>query len=131
MSKVAPKISKPGSAKFPQKGPHNPNVGTHGRGLAPRPKGGAAMQGNDRPSMPEQGGIARVRNVGTGFRGGRMPLQNPPSNIANHPVGQAEAMPPGPGARVAPKTSTPVTGNPVATQKPRRRGVGAAFYGEY
>ena len=34
MSKISPKISAPGSAKFPTKGPHNPNVGTHGGGGA-------------------------------------------------------------------------------------------------
>ena len=130
-NKVTPKISKPGSARFPQKGPHNPNVGTHGSGIAPKPKGGAALTGNDRPSMPEQGGLARVRNVGAGSPQGRLPVQSPPANVVGKRIGQTESLPPGPGARVAPKTQTPVTGNPVASQKPRRRGVEAAFYGEY
>lgn len=137
MSKVLPKISKPGSSKFPTKGPHNPNVGTHGSGLAPKPKGGANILGNDRPSMGEQGGLARVKGAvnsasGVGSSAGSfMPVQKPVSGLANQRVGQTEAAPPGSSARVQPKTSTPVVGNAIATNKPRRKGLGAAFYGEY
>lgn len=114
MNKVAPKISSPGSAKFPTKGPHNPNVGTSGSGLAPKPSGGAAIPGNDRPSMPEQAGLARVRNVGMGKADMRLPIQNPPANQKGMKVGQPN----------------PNTGA-AATSKPKRRGIGAAFYGEY
>lgn len=131
MSKVAPKISKPGSSKFPTKGPHNPNVGTHKGGMAPKPQGGAPMPGNDRPSAPGQAQLARVPNVGTGANQGAMPLEKPPAGLQAQRVGQSEAAPRGAGTRVAPSTKMPVAGNPVATNKPKRRGVGAAFYGEY
>ncbi len=116
MNKVAPKISSPGSSKFPTKGPHNPNVGTHGSGLAPKPKGGAAIPGNDRPSMPEQGSLARVANVGASKPAGSfLPVQNNSNAGLKGPkVGQAN----------------PQTGA-AATSKPKRRGLGAAFYGEY
>lgn len=113
-NKVAPKISAPGSSKFPTKGPHNPNVGTRGSGLAPKPSGGAAIPGNDRPSMPTQAGLARVSNVGTGQNQGAMPVQKPPAGLQNARIGQQN-----------PQTSA------AATAKPKRRGIGAAFYGEY
>lgn len=130
-NKVAPKISGPGSGKFPQRGPHNPNVGTHGSGLAPKPSGGAALMGNDRPSQSTQAGLARVKNVGSGFKGFRLPLQSPKAGISGKQVGQSEADPGGPGISKSPMTSMPVTGNPVATNKPKRRGIGSKFYGEY
>lgn len=113
-NKVAPKISKPGSDRFPQKGPHNPNVGTSGKGIAPKPKGGAALPGNDRPSAPEQAALARVKNVGMGQTQGRMPVQNPPANVVGQKIGQPE-----------PQTSA------AATQKPARRKTPAPFYGEF
>ena len=119
-NKVTPKISSPGSAKFPTKGPHNPNVGTHGSGLAPKPSGGANMPGNDRPSMPQQGGLARVSGAGasssgsSGPAGSFMPVQKPVAGLANQRTGQAN-----------PNTSA------AATKKPKRRGIGAAFFGEY
>lgn len=113
-NKVSPKISNPGSSKFPQRGAHNPNVGTHGSGIAPKPKGGAAIKGNDRPSMPVQAGLARVSNVGNGQAAGRLPLQNPPANVVGNKIGQ-------PNPQVA----------AAASQKPKRKGLGASFYGEY
>lgn len=107
MSKVLPKISAPGSIKMPS-GSRDPNKGEHARG------GALAKPG---------------RSVPTGQSQGRMPLQNPPSNVVGGKIGQREAAPPGPGARIRPITQTPTVGNPVATKKPNRRG-GAAFYGE-
>lgn len=116
MNKVAPKISSPGSSKFPTKGPHNPNVGTHGSGLAPKPSGGAAIKGNDRPSMPASGGLARVADVGGAKPAASvLPVKNNANRgLAGPKVGQAN----------------PQTGA-AATSKPKRRGLGAAFYGEY
>lgn len=137
MSKVAPKISAPGSAKMPTKGPHNPNVGTHGSGLAPKPRGGAAMPGSDRPSMPQRGGLARVAGAGSSpagvgsSAGSFTPVQKPVAGLANQRTGQREVAPPGSSARVRPLTKTATVGNPVATNKPKRRGIGAAFFGEY
>lgn len=113
MSKVAPKISKPGSIKMPT-GTRNTEVGKHGSGIAPKPKGGAAIKGNDRPSMPAQAGLARVANVGNGQALGRLPIQNPPANQVGNRIGQPN-----------PQTAA------AATSKPKRKGLGAAFYGEY
>lgn len=131
-NKVVPKISKPGSDKFPQKGPHNPNVGTSERGIAPKPSGGAAMQGNDRPSAPGQASLARVKNAGNSKSAGSfLPVRKPSAGLANQRVGQTEAPPPGAVSRIAAKTSTPVTANALATQKPTRRKTPAPFYGEF
>lgn len=95
---------------MPTEGPHNPNVGTHGGGLAPKPK----QSGADRAaSAPEQAGLARVKNVGTGKNQGSMPLQKPPAGLQSQRIGQQN-----------PNTSA------AATAKPKRRGIGAAFYGE-
>ena len=135
-NKVAPKISNPGSHRFPQKGPHNPNVGTSGSGMAPRPSGGANLPGNDRPSHPPMHGLARVQNrpsSGTGqgqSAGSFTPVQNNAmANLANQQIGQQEVAPRGPANRVSPMTQTPVTGNHVATKKPKTRAA-LAFYGE-
>lgn len=113
-NKFIPKTSKPPAPKFPTSGPHNPNVGTHGSGLAPKPSGGANLLGNDRPSMPAQGGLARVSGVSKGAAQGRMPVQSPPANVVGQKLGQPN-----------PQTSA------AATKKPKRKGIGAAFYGEY
>jgi hypothetical protein len=119
-NKFIPKVSAPGSAKFTQKGPHNPNVGTHGNGIAPKPSGGAPILGNDRPTGPEQASLARVRNTGSspsgnsGPAGSFLPARKPQAGLSNQKIGQQN-----------PNTSA------AATSKPKRRGVGAAFYGEY
>ena len=119
MSKLLPAISKPGSIKFPTKGPHNPNVGTHGSGIAPRPKGGAPIPGNDRPTAPSQNGLARVAGTGGnspsgvgGPAGSFLPVQKPVAGVASQRIGQSN---PNPAA--------------AATKKPNRKG-GAPFYGE-
>lgn len=118
-NKLIPKISSPGSSKFPTKGPHNPNVGTHGSGIAPRNAGPG--QRTDKLSMPEQGGLARVQGAGSsssgpsGPSGSFMPVQNNAmANLRNTKVGQPN-----------PNTSA------AATTKPKRKGIGAKFYGEY
>jgi hypothetical protein len=136
-NKFLPKVSAPGSSRFPNGGGRNPKVGTSGSGMAPVPRGGAPIPGNDRPSMPGQAGLARVAGAGsspTGVgssAGSFTPVQKPVAGLANQRVGQKEVAPPGSSARARPVTSTAVTGNPVATQKPKRRGIGANFYGEY
>lgn len=136
-NKVAPKISKPGSHRFPQKGPHNPNVGTSGSGMAPVPKGGAAIAGNDRPSHSPMNGLARVNNrpsSPTGqmpTSGSFMPEQNNAmANLESQQVGQNEVNPRGQSGFSPAMNRNPVTRNPVATHKPQRKGKGAAFYGE-
>lgn len=131
MSKISQRISRPGSSKFPQKGPHNPNVGTSGSGLAPKPSGGAALLGNDRPSNPTTANLARVTDSPMGDSALRLPVHHPTANIANRQVGQAEADPGGPGISMSPQTRMPVTRNPVASGKPKRKGLGSAFFGEY
>lgn len=113
MSKVAPKISKPGSIRMPE-GTRNTEKGKHGSGIAPKPSGGANIPGNDKPTMPAQAGLARVKNVGNGQALGRLPVQNPPANQVGNKIGQPN-----------PKTVA------AATSKPKRKGIGAAFYGEY
>ena len=113
MSKVLPKISSPGSIK-PKFGGRNTDVGKHGSGLAPKPSGGAAIPGNDRPSMPTSAGLARIGSEPNGPALGRLPIQNPPANQVGNKIGQPN----------------PQTGA-AATSKPKRRGIGAAFYGEY
>lgn len=92
-NKVAPKISAPGSSKFPNKGGHTDGVkkGSHARG----------------------GALAKVKPAGLGDSGGRLPVQSPTANIGSKRVGQPN-----------PDTSA------AATAKPKRKGLGAAFYGE-
>lgn len=132
MNKVAPKISKPGSHRFPQKGPHNPNVGTSGSGMAPKPR----QTPPDRPaSHAPMHNLARVKNrpsstSGPGNSAGSFnPLQNNAmANLQGQQIGQQEVMP-RPGQRIAPQTQTPVVGNQVATRKPKTRAA-LAFYGE-
>ena len=115
MNKTLPlTISKPPAMKFPQGG-HTDGIkkGSHaGHGIAPKPSGGAPIQGNDRPSMGTMNGLARVQGVGTGPALGRLPIQNPASNRVSTKVGQT-----------LPNTSA------ASTKKPNRKG-GAAFYGE-
>lgn len=110
-NKVMPKISAPGSAKMPTKGPHNPNVGTRGSGIAPKPAGGAKLF-NANASLSAQAGLARAGSVGMGNAQMLMPLQHPPANITGQKIGQQ-----------VPNTAA------AATRKPNRKG-GAAFYGE-
>jgi len=133
-NKVAPKISKPGSHRFPQKGPHNPNVGTSGKGMAPRPTNGPP---DHTPAHPPMHGLARVANrpsspTGKGNAAGSFtPVQNNANaNLVGPQIGQQEYTPP-PGARIGPHNQNPVTGNAVATHKPQRKGKGAAFFGEF
>lgn len=137
MSKVLPKISAPGSSKFPNGGGRNPNVGTRGSGLAPKPKYDNPLVSQTKGSGPVGGGIARVPSAGTSATGvgntagSFMPVKNNANaNQHGRTIGQSEASFSG-GARVSPKTKTPVTGNPVATNKPQRKGLGSKFYGEY
>jgi hypothetical protein len=99
-------------------------------GVAPKPSGGAALLGNDRPSAPTTASMARVTDSPMGDSALRLPVSHPTANIAHKQIGQREADPGGPGKRISPQTRTPVTGNPVASNKPKRKGLGSAFYGE-
>lgn len=106
--------------------------------LAPKPAGGAALLGNDRPSHPTMGSMARVQNRPSSPTG-KMPTagsftpvqNNANANLTGQATGQAEVLPRGNSARVAPATRTSVTNNPVAAAKPKRKGIGSAFFGEY
>src|SRR5437016_4093921 len=71
------------SIKWENKGGRNAttNAGMRGSGIAPKPSGGAAISGNDRPGMSAQAGLARVTAAGKGNPQGRLPLQSPPANI--------------------------------------------------
>jgi len=58
-SKLAPKISAPGSDKFPTSGPHNPNVGSHGKtsklaNVKAAPTSGSGATGSAGSFMPVQ-----------------------------------------------------------------------------
>ena len=120
MNKVSPKISKPGMAKMPTGGPHNPNVGTRGSGIAPKPAGGAKLF-NANASGSAQAGLARVPGVGSspsgssGPSGSFLPVQNNAmANLKGPKVGQGS-----------------IDTSAAATAKPKRKGLGSSFYGEY
>lgn len=123
---------------FMPKGKRNTEIGKTGSGLAPKPSGGADILGNDNPSHPVNGGLARVQDrpsSPTGkmpTAGSFTPVQNNAlANLTGQTTGQAEVLPRGASARMSPQTKMPTTGNPVATEKPRRKGLGSKFYGEY
>lgn len=107
-------------------------------GIAPRPSGGAALLGNDRPSAPVTASMARVQNrpssaprgtSGAANAGSFTPVQNnAKANLTGQSVGQSLVLPRGNSSRVAPKTQTGVTGNPVASNKAKSRKLDA-FYG--
>lgn len=127
--------------KNPEKGGRNATTNESRRaagGMAPKPGGGAAMLGNDRPSAGTQAGLARVQPrpsspTGKGPTAGSFtPVQNnAKANLTGQKVGQAEVNPRGTSSRIRPQTRMPVSGNPVSSVKPKRKGLGAAFYGEY
>lgn len=104
--------------KMPSKGGRNATTNEARRGaggMAPKPSGGAAISGNDRPSAPVGASMARVKGVGSTASGGiPNPVRKPNSNLRNKSVGQPN----------------PDTGA-ASTTKPKRKGIGAAFYGEY
>ena len=102
---------------------------------------------------PSQAGLARVQGTGTGNPQGRLPLQSPPANITGTkmPYGGHGAPPAQRGGPTAlraggrnqgwpngamytdgaKKGSSGKDSGAVSTRKPKRRGLGAAFYGEY
>lgn len=101
---------------MPTKGGRNAttNQGHRGAGqLAPRPQTSKeSFLGQSSATAPAQAGLARVKGVGTGDTGGRLPVQHPTVNLVGKRIGQAN-----------PDTAA------TATKKPNRKG-GAAFYGE-
>jgi hypothetical protein len=120
--------------KMPTKGGRNATTNEAKRGagqVAPRPQ--ASRQGllaSSSASAPTTASMARVTDSPNGDSALRLPLQSPKANLASKAVGQREADPGGLGKRISPQTRTPVTNHPVATAKPRRKGLGSAFYGE-
>ncbi len=103
---------------MPTKGGRNATTNESRRaagGLAPKPSGGAALLGNDRPSHPVTNSMARVLNAGSTSSGAiPNPVRKPNSNLRNSTVGQ-----PNPNTAAA------------STAKPKRKGLGSAFFGEY
>lgn len=89
-------------------------------------------------TAPTQGGMARVKDRPSSPTGKMPPAgsftpvqNNAMANLMGQSVGQAEAAPRGNSSRISPQTRTHGNGNPVATNKPKRKGLGAAFWGEY
>jgi hypothetical protein len=123
--------------QMPTKGGRNATTNESRRGaggMAPKPSGGAALPGNDRPSMPVQAGLARVKPFGGApSAGSHLPVQNNAMrNQSGGAVGQQEQVAPGPGTSFSPMTRTSPVKNPVATNKSAtRKTKGAAFYGEF
>jgi hypothetical protein len=127
--------------KMPTKGGRNATTNESRRGvggIAPKPSGGAALLGNDRPSHPVTNSMARVQNrpsAPTGkmpTAGSFTPVQNnAQANLTGQPTGQAEVLPRGSSSRISPQTRTPGNSSPNATGKPKRKGLGSAFFGEF
>lgn len=143
--------------KMPYKGGRNATTEQSRRGagqVAPRPQ--ASKQGllaSSSATAPTGASMARVKGVGTGDSGLRLPVQSPKTNLQGSAQsyggnGQPPAARGGPsGLRAggrnqgwpngamytdsAKKGSSGKDSGPIATRKPARRGKGAAFYGEY
>ena len=94
-----------------------PNLGTSGRGqLAPRPQTSKSQyMSQSSATAPVQAGMARVKNRPSHPGGSFLPVQN---NANANLTGQAIGQP------------NPNTGA-AATAKPKRKGLGSAFFGEY
>jgi hypothetical protein len=80
--------------------------------------------------------MARVKAGPAGPPEGRfLPVQKPPAGLQGETIGQPDATnfnPGGPGINMGkPVSRTGVTNHPVATAKPKRKGLGSAFFGEY
>jgi hypothetical protein len=107
--------------------------------VAPRPQTSREpLLSSSSATAPVQAAMARVKNVGSSptgkgpTAGSFTPLgNNAMANLTGQSTGQREVAPRGASVRVSPMTRTPMVGNEVATKKPKRRGLGAAFYGEY
>jgi hypothetical protein len=104
---------------MPEKGGHNKTTNEAHRGagqVAPRPRNSKSqLMGASAHTAPVQASMARVKaGGGAPAAGSFLPVQNSAmANLANRQVGQ----------------SLPGLG-PVATTKPKRKGLGSAFYGE-
>ena len=105
--------------------------------VAPRPQ--ASRQGllaSSSATAGTQASMARVPNAGGSPPEGRfLPVQKPPAGLRGTTIGQPDATnfdPGGPGVNMGkPVTRTSVTNHPVSTTKPKRKGLGSAFFGEY
>jgi hypothetical protein len=109
--------------------------------VAPRPQNSKqALLGSSAHTAPMQVGMARVKNAGSSAprgtsgasnAGSFTPVQNNAmANLTGQATGQNEVLPRGNSARISPQTRMPVTNNPVAAGKPKRKGLGSAFFGE-
>jgi hypothetical protein len=127
---------------MPTKSGRNATTNESRRGagqLAPRPQTSKSQyMSQSSVTAPSQAGIARVPNAPSSATG-KMPTagsftpvgNNALANLTGQRTGQAEVNPRGSSGRISPKTLTPTTGNPVASTKPKRKGLGSAFFGEY
>lgn len=103
--------------QMPTKGGRNATTNESRRGarqIAPRPQTSKSQyMSASAHTAPTQAGMARVKNAGMGDVGRRLPVQSPTANIVGQQIGQ-----PNPNTAAA------------STAKPKRKGLGAAFYGE-
>ena len=90
-----------------------PGDGVGNRPFMQMPQGGHT-DGVKKGRHARGGARARVKGAPTGDSALRLPVHHPTANIANAQVGQ-----PNPNVAAA------------ASSKPKRRGLGSAFYGEY
>jgi hypothetical protein len=127
---------------MPTKGGRNATTNEARRGagqIAPRPQNSRQpFLGSSAHTASPMHSMARVQNTGskpTGklpSAGSFTPVQtNAYANLTGQATGQNEVLPRGNSASIAPKTRTPVINHPVATAKPRRKGLGSAFFGEF
>ncbi|SRR6266566_1135857 len=103
--------------------------------VAPRPQTSKSQyMAASAHTAPVQASMARVKAGPPSPPEGRfLPVQKPPAGLRGATIGQPDPHgfnPGGPGVSVGPKTRTPVTQHPIATNKNKRKGLGAAFYGE-
>lgn len=106
----------------------------HGTNITP--VFGGQTDGVRAGSHSRGGTLARPgRSVPMGAAHDRLPLQKPPANQVGIRLGQtnpASFTPPGPAATAIKPNPGKLSHGPVGSRPvPRRRGKGAAFYGEY
>jgi hypothetical protein len=130
---------------MPTKGGRNATTNEARRGagqVAPRPQNSRQpLLGSSAHTGPTTAGMARVQDrpssaprgtSGAANAGSFTPVQtNAYANLTGQATGQNEVVPRGTSAQIAPKTRMPMTSNPVASGKPKRKGLGSAFFGEY
>lgn len=130
------------SINWVNKGGRNATTDQSRRGagqLAPRPQNSKQpLLGSSAHTGPTTASMARVKDQPSSATG-KMPTagsftpiqNNAMANLTGQATGQAEVNPRGNSSSVSPQTRMPVTRNPVASVKNKRKGLGSAFFGEY